>query len=94
VVSDDIDTAIRAGGHGAGDERVWVVDEHLRARGPVAKHGRGLPAIALGLPEEERRAFDLELDHTTEVPQLAGPSTRSYQRAASSASVTASITRC
>jgi hypothetical protein len=71
VVSDDMDTAIRAGGHGAGDERVWVVDEHLGARGPVAKHCRVSQPLPSGCPRKTG-AFDVEPDHASKVSQLAG----------------------
>src|SRR6516225_12037587 len=58
VVTDLVDTAVGASGHGAVDEAVRVLDEHLDPDRPRAKGGRCVPTVALGFAEEERGTGD------------------------------------
>lgn len=83
VIADPVDAAIGSSRHGAFDEAVRVIDEHLNPDRSRTEGSRGVPAVVLGFAEKERRTGSTALSH--QAPART-------QRAAAAASGTASIT--
>ncbi len=92
VVTDLVDAAVGSGRHGAIDEAVRVIDEHLDPDRPRANSGRGVPAVVLGLAEEERGTGKVSPTTPPRFHSSVAPSASEYHRAAAAASGTASIT--
>jgi hypothetical protein len=93
VITDPVDAAVGSSRHGAFDEAIRVIYEHLDPDRSRAKDSRGVPAVVLRLAEKERATGNGQPHHAAKVPQFSGaPSACAYHRAAAAASGTASIT--
>ena len=93
VIADPVDTAIGSSRHGAFDEAVRVIDEHLNPDRSRTEGSRGVPAVVLGFAEKERRIGNGQSDDAAKAPQLCRtkrlrvPSARPRRRQARRASV-------
>src|SRR5436305_15240585 len=73
VVPDLVAAAVRARRHCSGHEGVWIVEEDLDPNRPRPERGRRLPAVVLGLAQEERGAVYLEAHDRAQAPELRRP---------------------
>src|SRR5262245_1474727 len=73
VITDLVDAAVGASGHGAVNEAVRVIDECLDPDRPRANGGRRVPAVVLGFAEEERDTGNGQPHDAAKVPQFGCP---------------------